>query len=249
MNIAGLQMSHDVQNEVYVSAKANALDLKKIANDRLDEMFKALASVTPKDIDAMPSYVEVVDLFVSFFDDVVIECALLTGRRAETEKNLLNLCKEALGKPSELKTRDSKKEHIVATFIDSLILHEAPLAVRAAGLSATLIDATNPLRLGLTFYKIFCEKYPGEVDARLLQYFKLEEEARMALVTNNAAIATDKIAKLFELPINEPEKYLLMSLNSFYNGLTDDARRVLDIGLSAFPGNQRLQSAKDALAG
>jgi len=251
INIAELQMTHDVQNEVYASARAKSNEdvLKKIANERLDELFKAITPITGKAIDDMPSYVEVVDLFVSFFDDVILECALLTGRRAETEKKLLDLCKEALGKPTELKTRDAKEEHIVSTFIDALILHEAPLSARASSLATALIDVTNPLRLGLTFYKIFCEKYPNEGDARILQYFKLEEEIRLALLTNNAAEATEKIGKLFEIPISTPERYLLMSLNSFYNGLADDAKRVLELGLNAFPGNKRLQNAKDGLAG
>jgi len=248
MNISGMQMSHDVQNEVYVSAKANASDLKPIANVRLDELFNVLVPITPEAIDAMPNYVDVVDLLVSFFDDIILECALITGRRAETEKKLLDLCKEALGKPTELKTRDFKAEHIVSSFIDSLIIHEAALQARSKSLTVALADQTNPLRMGLTFYKIFCEKYPNEIDTRVLDYFKLEEEARYALVTSDTAKATESIGKLFESPINDPEKYLLMALHSFNNNLVDDAKRALDIGLNFFPGNKRLANAKDALA-
>ncbi|MCL2839237.1 MAG: hypothetical protein FWE05_00560 [Defluviitaleaceae bacterium] len=252
MNIANMQMSHDVQNEVYVSAKAanesDTAPLKTAANDRLNELFKVLTPITGEMINAMHSYVEVVDLFVSFFDDVILECALLTDRRAEVEKTLLDLCKEALGKPTEEKARDAKAEHIVATFIDALIIHEAPLDARSRSLAVGLLDNTNPLRLGLTLYKIFCEKYPNNVDKNIYNYFKLEEETRLALITGDTVKATENIGKLFETPINDPEKYLLMSLNSFSNNLIDDAKRVIDIGLKTYPNNKRLQNARDGLS-
>jgi len=259
MNINELKQNHDSTNEEYISAKFKLVsgvakpDMEKwaqLADNRIDELNKTLALITDTDIMAMPSYVEVVDLFVSFFDDVILECALLTKRRAEIEKKILDLCKEALGTPTADATRDRDGEHITCSLIDALVFVEAPLPARASSLTAALMHDTNPLRLGFTLYKIFCDKYPNDINGGALQYLTAEEEVRLSLITSqNDAETADKLDALFKVPINNPERYILMSLYSFYNGFPKDASRALEIGLKAFPGNERLLGAQAGLAG
>ena len=254
MNLQDLRNTHDVQNITYMNEKAiacenevNETKIRELATKRIEQFKQLVAAITADDVTAIPSYVEAVDFLVALFDDIILECALLTGRRGEVEKCLLDLCKEAIAEPTAQNTRDRKDEHVVASLIDGLILSEIPLGIRASGMTTALLDATNPLRLGLSFFKIFCDKYPEEVNEKAFAYLKLEEEIRVSMLTENNAETANKLTKLFEMPLNNPEKYLLMSLYSFTNGFTDDAKRALELGLATFPENERLTLAKEGL--
>jgi len=257
MNILELQQGHDSANEVYLTKKLELFESENIdeskwsyiANKRLSSLFEVLAKITPKEMDSMSSYIDVVDLFVSFFDDIVLECALVTDRRAETEKKILDQVKEALGTPTEKNIRDGNKEHIVSSLVDALVFHEADKNTRASTIESALINETNPLRLGLTFYKIFGDKYPDSICDEMLKYFIKEDEVRIALIKVSVAEASEKLTELFELDVNSSEKYLLMALNSFNAGLVNDAKRALEIGLNSYPLNKRLEDAKFSLLG
>jgi len=243
-----LQQNHDKQNGVYISAKAELFsksnkmtdELDALANDRLDKLCEVMAGIPGADIEAAASYVETVDLFVSFFDDVVLECAELTGRRAEIEYSIIELCKKALEKPTKDGARNSKDEHVTARFIDCMVSNSKDMA-------AALLDDTNPLRLGLTLYVDICEKSPEVVNAQALDYLKTEAEVRKNLIKGNDQAAFTSLEKLLASPVDSPEKYLLTSMNSFYHGFEKDARIALEIGLKNYPGNERLLSAKGAL--
>jgi hypothetical protein len=190
-------------------------------------------------------YVETVDTFVSFFDDVVYECVVLTNRRGEIESAIIELCKKALEKPTADGKRDTKNEHVTAKLVDCL--NSAPSADISKEITAVMLDETNPLRLGLTFYFDFCKKNHLITDTVSLNYLKTETEVREGLILGNDHKSYDGLEKLLASPIDCPEKYLLISLNSFYHGFDKDAVNALDIGLAKYPGNERLLSAKSAL--
>lgn len=257
MNIDKLHQEHDKQNENYLDAKAalfskgngeaDAGKWKTLANKRLDSLVSLLSGITNEDIAAASSYISATDCLVSFFDDIVLECTLLTDRRNEIEGKLLDLVKEALGTPMEQNTRDMEAEHVACSFIEGLVMHEAPLDSRYSTMTSALMHDTNPLRLGLTFYKIFCEKYPDTVDEALMEHLHLEENVRIMLMNGNMSQVLDEVTKLFATPYNNPEKFLLLSLASFGSGLTDDAIRTLEIGLGSFPDSERLKSALESL--
>jgi len=240
---------HDKQNEEYISAKAqlyeasqtiSADELKSIANDRLNKLCAVMSGINiPK-----TKYVETIDTLVSFFDDVVQECVVITGRREEIEKTIIGLCKEAL--ENETASRDPENEHVTAKIIDCI--NAAPSADISKEMAAAVLDDTNPLRLGLTFYIDFCEKNPNFTDADSLNYLKTESDVRDGLILGNDLGAFEGLEKLLTSPIDCPEKYLLISLNSFYHGFDADAVNALEIGLVKFPNNERLLSAKGALA-
>ena len=141
--------------------------------------------------------------------------------------------------------RNEKTEHVTAKFID--FLGAEPSSEASREMAAALLDATNPLRLGLTLYVNFCEQNSQFAETESLNYLKTETKVREGLVNGSDTEVLEGLEKLLSSPIDNPEKYLLLSLNSFYHGLENDAANVLQIGLQKFPGNERLNSAKDAL--
>ena len=257
MNIEQLHKEHDSQNEVYLTAKAelfskgngeaNHKKWLKIAHKRIDTLIEQLAKITPETIAAASSYIESTDCLVSFFDDIILECVMFTDRRKEVEGKILDLVKEALGTPTAERTRDHETEHVVCTLVDALVLQEVKLSARGATMVTALMHDTNPLRLGFTYYKTFCEKHTRSVDRPALEYLQTEENARTRLMNGELSEAVDEVTKLFSSPYNNPEKFLLLALSSFGSGIVDDAKRTLEIGLNNFPGNDRLQSALDLL--
>lgn len=256
MDISKVRETHDKHNELYMASKTelfgqdklNDDEWVKIAGIRLSQLSAALDAVDDKDIDEAKDYIEIVDCFVSLFDDVVLECVLLTGMRKEIETKILDLCKQALGKPSQEKTRNFESEHVVCQFIDGLIMNEIPLDLRAHPIKNAMMHDTNPLRLGKTLYDVFAEKYPEHVDATLTEYLNCEEALRANLTNGDPVEGADISAKLLAMPVNNPERYLLLSMVTFYNGLVDDAARTLEIGLKEYPGNDRLLKAQEGLA-
>lgn len=249
MNIPNLQKKHDTQNEAYVIAKTERFstgiiesEWLALANERVDELLKTMKGLRKID---EADYVEALDLFVSFFDDIVLECVELTGRRAEIEEKIFALCKKVLVKPTDENARKPDDEHVTAKMIDNLAAN--PSAQTFGAITSAILDDTNPLRLGLSFYVNFCEKNPDLVDADSLNYLNNEAEVRVAFITGDDVAAFTAVEKLLRSPINCPEKYLLLSLNTFYQGLEEDAINALEIGLKAFPGNERLQNAKNAI--
>ena len=256
MNINQLQQEHDVANSNYANAKMTLLQepelnsdkWESLANQRLDTLVSDLCKVTSDDIESYDSYVEVVDCFVSFFDDIVLECALLTNRRKELEEKIINKCKVALTKPTELKTRQTKDEHIVSSLIDSVSNQSDPIVKRLLLLVSSLMHETNPLRLGLSFYEDFCEEHPDATDKIVLDYFKTEEDIRFHLTMGNVKDANEALIKLFNMDYKTPEQYILMSLNTLYMNSPEDSKRSLDIGLEKFPESKRLLIAKEDLA-
>ena len=255
MNIAQLLKEHDAQNAVYQTGRADlpaqpdTSDPKWIAlaETRLDALLSSLSSIPNESLLTADPYIDAVDTLVSFFDDVVLECALLVKRREEVEEKLLTLLKLAISKPTDEDRRDRKDEHVVSNFIDGLIMNEVPLVLRSNSMTAALLDDTNPLRLGLTYYKSFCNKYTDFADKPALSYLETEEEVRFLLLSGQNSQAAELVAKLFESAVKTPEKFLLMALNSFYSGFAEDAVRSLEIGLEAFPGDIRLAGAKEGL--
>lgn len=248
MDIKNLQQEHDKQNEAYVTEKAalfsdgggmNEAKLGSLANDRLNRLNAAIADIS----DIGENYVDAVDLFVSFFDDVILECAEFTGRRKEIETNLYALCRKALEKAAG--KRDAAAEHTIAVLFDNL---DTPTKDAAAKMENALLDDTNPLRFGLSLYFDFCEKNAGVADADAHEYLKTEADARIGLIKGLDEMTFNALEKLLTAKIDRPEKYLLTALNSFYHGFLADAERVLEIGLSKFPENERLLSAKGAIA-
>ena len=255
MDIKGLLAEHDKQNEVYLSQKAEIvedLDITNltwlgIAEERIDSLLQSLSVITNADLLNHESYVEAVDGLVSLFDDVVLECALIVKRREVVEEKILTLVKVAIAKVTDENARDRTQEHIVASLIDGLVLTEVPLVLRSSTITAALLHDTNPLRLGITFYRIFCDKYPEQSDNAARKYIDSEEEARTFMLTGNSNEATAIIAELFNSPIKTPEKYLLLSMSSFFSGLNEDAIRAIEMGIEVFPTCSRLINAKTAL--
>ena len=254
MNFKKLARKHDIHNEDYVKAKETHLMndfnpklVRAFAETRLNKLIKVLDDIKKEDFTPLP-YIPVVDLLVSFFDDVILECVLMSNRRKEIEEALLDLCKEVIAEPTVNSIRDRKNEHIVSTFIDGLILSEVPLGIRATGMAGALLHPTNPLRLGLSLFKIFAAKYPDATNQQVLEYLELEEAVRISLISEENEATADKLAKLFESPVNNSEQYMLMSLYSYTNGLVDDAIRAIELGLAAYPDNERLLQARENLA-
>ncbi|MCL2199894.1 MAG: hypothetical protein FWB80_13330 [Defluviitaleaceae bacterium] len=241
-----LHENHDKQNEEYISAKAELFtkkpgkvtnELNSLANDRLNKLSDVIASVK-----FTGDYVEALDTCVSFFDDVVLECAEITNRRTEIEHKIIELCRTAL---SKAKKRNDKQEHVTAKLIDGL--NAKPSQEAAKTIAAAVMDITNPLRLGYTQYADFCEKNPLTIDKPTFDYLKTEVAVRANLINGNDRDAFEALEKLLISKIETPEKYLLASLNSYYHGLEKDAKRALEIGLAKFPNNERLISAKGVL--
>lgn len=241
-----LLQEHDKQNEAYVSGKAatfsagtgaNKAKLASLANDRLNKLSGMIESVS----DDGGDYVETLDTIVSLFDDVVLECAEITGRRDEIEGKIIELCKKIVANGK----RDPENEHVTAKLIDAL--GAPPSKEISEKMAAALLDNSNPLRLGLSLYKNFCEKNSALADEASLDYLKTEAQARAGLINDDTAMALSALEKLNVSEINTPEKYLLISLNSFYHGFGADAARAIEIGLENFPGDERLLSAKGAL--
>jgi len=255
MDFTKLKTAHDAKNELYIKGKSELFEKgelfgnawEKLADNRLDELSAALSAITDSDIDSAPNYVEVIDCLVSFFDDVVVECALVTGKRKKAETQILELCQKSLSTTVEADSRDSKNEHAVCALIDGLLINELPLAMRSAAITTAILHETNPLRLGQTFYDIFCEKYPSAADENVSEYLRHENALRTALTSGTPGEAGEHAEKLMNMKINTPEKYLLMSMVMFFNEMSNDAARILDIGLAAFPDNDRLLNAKAGL--
>lgn len=244
MNVKKMQKEHDKQNEAFLAAKMADEKPETLAVGRLDELCKVLDAITGEDMAGAGSYVGVVDMLVSFFDDIVVECIALTGRRVEIEEKLLNLCKLALTEPTKNGTRDTNNEHVVAVLIDAVLFHEAKHTDRADAMERVLLHETNPLRLGLVSYEQFCEKNRGSYDKQVLEYLKTEEEARFLLMQGHNVPSTKALERLVSMPINTPEKYMLFSLNAFCNGFKDEAINAVELGLKTFPGDMRLLAAK-----
>jgi len=257
MNISQLQQEHDIANSNYGNAKMTLLqgppphDEKWdiLANERLNTLLVELDKVTNEEIESFDSYVEAVDCFVSFFDDIVLECALLTDRRKEIEELIVNKCKVALQKPTEQNTRQPKDEHIASTLIDCVNNESDPVIKRMLLLVSSLMHETNPLRLGLTFFERFCEQFPQGADKNVLDYFKTEESIRLHLTKGRVREGNEALIKLFNMDYQTPEQYILMSLNTLYMNSPEDAKRSLEVGLDKFPESKRLLMAKEDLAG
>ena len=255
VNIQQLKDNHDSQNELYIQSKndlftqgqINELEWVNIAETRVQSLYSDISAITQEEIDATADYIEVTDCFVSFFDDVILECTIVTDKRKEVEGKILELCKKALGKPTEEVTRDYDQEHVVCGLIDALILYEMPMQLRGSVMKAAMLDETNPLRFGQTFYEDFCTKYPEQADVQLLQYLRCEFSLRQELTKGDPGTASEIATRLMNMPINDSERYLLVSMVMFLNGMVEDATRILEIGISNFPDNQRLLVAKASL--
>jgi len=250
MNFNQAREQHDAQNEKYIAAKTDLFskeefDNKKwaeLAENRLTQLFEAVDKV-----EATDNYVDFIDCMVSLFDDVILECAMVTNTRKEVETKLLEPCKQAMSQPTTESKRDSKNEHIVCAIIDGLLITEATTKQRANAMNAGIIHETNPLRLGLCFYEIFTEKYPEDCNSELTEYLKCEAALRYELTMGNPQEATEIATELLKMKMTTPEKFLLMSMVAFYSGLADDAARTLEIGLNQYPGNERILKAQEGL--
>lgn len=257
MNITQLIQEHESQNAVYLNGKTELPAQPdptdptwvNLAEERLDALMKQLSSITDEELTDADSYVQNVDALVSLFDDVILECVLLTKKRAAVEEMILNHIKTAISEPTKNDKRNREDEHVVSNLIDGLVMSELPLVLRSTTMTSALLHDTNPLRLGLTYFRIFCNKYPNIADMSALNYLNDEEEAHRFLLSGQNGRAAEFVAKLFDSAVKSPEKYLLMALNSFYSGFENDAVRALELGLEAFPGNLRLSDAKEGLLG
>jgi hypothetical protein len=256
MNIEQLQQEHDIANSNYANAKLALLQNSEppeekwgiLMTERLNTLIAELNGVTDEEIESHESYVEAVDCFVSFFDDIVLECVLATNRRKEIEEKIISKCKVALAKPTELKTRNTKDEHIVSSLVDSINNQSDPVVKRLLLLVSSLMHETNPLRLGLSYYEDFCVKEPDAADIIVLDYFKLEENIRIYLTMGRVKEANDALVQLFSMDYKTPEQYILMSLNTLFMNSPRDAERCLVLGLEKFPENKRLLQAKEDFA-
>jgi len=247
MSILNLQKEHDAQNDAYIVAKeelfsgdesAQEAKLASLANGRLNVLNISLEGIS----DFSGEFVANLDGLVSLFDDVILECADLTNRRKEIEANIMEMCKRAVDAAEQ---RDEANEHATAKLIDSLLATASKEGVEK--MESALLDATNPLRLGFTLYEAYCKKNFGLANAESMAYLQNEAAARVALAKGDDSAAFAAIEKLMTSKVDTPEKYLLVSLNSFYHGFEEDAVRALDIGLAKFPENERLSSARNAL--
>ena len=239
---------HNKANADYIAKKSKMgknLDvsiLTKYANERIELLFGLLSTISEADINKESSYVSVVDFLVSLFDDIVLECALLTGQRAEVEERIIVLCEIAKAKADKENCRDINEEHIVLTLLDGLDMRDDS-EIKLSVIHAALLHETNPLRLGLCKYK----SYIGETNNEVQEYLFTEERIRMMFLQGDAAQATLEVEKLANMKINTPEKYLFIALNSYYNGFVDDAKKAIRIGLHAFPASERLKIASNEL--
>ncbi|MCL1877848.1 MAG: hypothetical protein FWF80_03245 [Defluviitaleaceae bacterium] len=237
---------HDKGNADYISAKAKLFEegqgdkLSSLANDRLGKLDELLDSIK---IPAKANYVEVIDLYVSFFDDVIVECVELAGRRAEFEEKIISRC---AGYLPEKNDRDEENEHVTAKIIDCTKSSDPPDKIAKIFADAILHD-TNPLRLGSYAFVEFCKQHPTVAPRDVHEYLLNEVEVRTHLITGDDVAAFASIEKLLKSSINCAEKFLLVSLSLFYLGYEDDARNALDVGLRLSPNNERLLSAKGAL--
>ena len=253
------QQAHDAQNDVYTNTKAGLFNnkgeiddakWKAAATERVDKLCRMMADITTEENIVSAPYVQAVDLFVSFFDDTILECATITGRRAEIEGKIVSLCEIALKKPNQENARNDKDEHVTAKLADCLQTMKsgaAPDEALSAKMAAAVLDDTNPLRLGFVAYEEFCKNHPQLADKNALEYVRAETKVRESLINGNHAEAFAAMEKLLTSPFNCAEKYLLAALNAFFHGFNNDAMHALDVGLEKFPNNKRLLSAKEAV--
>ncbi|MCL1843727.1 MAG: hypothetical protein FWF79_07935 [Defluviitaleaceae bacterium] len=256
MNIKAMQKNHDALNAEYIADKAKMFTQemfaegteentkwKALAGTRLDKLVKTLDGISDAEIAAAP-YVDALDLLVSFFDDVMLECAEIADRRAEIESKIVTTGAKVLAKPTAESTRNTETEHVTATIIDCI--SAVPSEIVSSTMAKAILDDTNPLRLGFTFYLNFCKENQTLVAAQALDYLVTEAGVRRNLIKGDHTSVLEGLEKLLACPFNCPEKYLLASLNSFHHGFDDDAKRIINLGLQAFPNNERLLSAQGA---
>jgi glycosyltransferase involved in cell wall biosynthesis len=195
------------------------------------------------------SWGEKVTRLVYYFDDVIAEASAIRDCRKPVEEAIISSINRIhLEAVKQLASnKENKPEHYILRLIEAVVNDGYPRDLRAKTIRETLINESNPYSLGLSYYESFCNNNPTEEDLTFLEYIKTKELARAYVLSGNYKLAVEEIIKLFNSQILEPEKFLLLGLNCFYIGLTDDAADAVAMGLEMFPGYHRLVDTKEMI--
>jgi len=191
---------------------------------------------------------------ISYFDDLVAEAVAILDKRDEVEEKLLDTCytfferkliskRKKPGNPNKPNNHDSFITKMIMAIVDEKdsVQNQKEIIIES------LFDNNNPYRVGLRYYKTICKKIKSEDDTLFLEYFRTEDTARKYIFNGYYALASDEISRLFEFPVSVPEKYVLLAVNCFYLGFTDNALDAVNAGLELYPDYQRLIEVKNQI--
>jgi len=200
-------------------------------------------------------YTESILKAFSYYDDVIAEAAALLGKRKDVEERIINTCYKLMVNAEHLvvneeigtkKLKDSGDNYAI-NLIEASVINEGTPALRKQAVLDALLDYRNPYRVGLYVYEDMCGQVKSDEDKPYLEYFRIEEQARIFMFLSRYELAADEIGKLFEMSVSTPEKYVLLAVNCVYCGFTDDALDAVNVGLELYPGYQRLIDVKDQI--
>jgi glycosyltransferase involved in cell wall biosynthesis len=184
---------------------------------------------------------EKISALISYYDDVVAEAVFALDYRSYAEGKIVNTCYELI--ESTMHSQDEEFNHYMACFIHAVKTEDLSPEVREEMMLKALTDRDNPYALGLSYYEAYLKSNPAVWSEDVVDYFLCRERARAYVLTGRHELAADEITLLFNAPVSDPEKYLLLSMNCFNCGFSDEAVNTALLGLQSFPDYQRLIDA------
>jgi len=239
---------HEMHNEFYLKNKA-LFDSWNILSDEENRQLLANTRINQFKIEVRRinawnnkmSSAEKVFTLASYFDDVLSESTAVLNCRRQIEKLILDACGE-----QNLKADLSQGEtldHYMTHLLYAINTEDLPPEVRENTMLGALTDKNNPYSLGLLYYERYSKTHPNVFSMDVVEYFFCRERARGYVLTGRHELAADEITLLFNAPFSDPEKYLLLCMNCFNFGFSDDAISIAALGLEKFPDYQRLIDA------
>jgi hypothetical protein len=184
---------------------------------------------------------EKISALTSYYDDVLAEAVFALDCRPYAEDKIVNACYEHI--ESAMQSQDGEFFHYMARFIHAIKAEGLSPEVREDMMLKSMTDRDNPYGLGLSYYEAYLKSHPAVWSQDVVDYFLCRERARAYVLTGRHELAADEIALLFNAPVSDPEKYLLLSMNCFNCGFSDEAVNTALLGLQSFPDYQRLIDA------
>lgn len=237
---------HDMFNEFYdnylqLLSKWDLLDedaKNMLAQLRLTHLDTELINISSFSNTQTPA--ENIATIASYFDETIARACEITQKRKVIEELLIDRCVlQYIQAHDKIEDADHFMVQMVALLTDRLLSPRK----KAQRLVPLIVDEENPYHLGLCYLQQLCAGCDDDELHLICDYITQEERSRGMLLTGKYIDAAENIVRLFEMPVSEPEKYLILGRNCINLGFAEDGVNTYYLGLDSFPDNKRLKEA------
>ncbi|MCL1989206.1 MAG: glycosyltransferase [Firmicutes bacterium] len=200
----------------------------------LSQIFAPNNSHTPK---------ENIDIVTGYYDDIIFETANNLNYLDKIDNQFFNI----IGNITLQNKISSDFDNPIYRMFTALNNTTISFDRMKSEITHSLLDYSNPYRIGFEVYKTLSTQFIKIANAELLDYLQTEQIARKWLFTGNFEQALDTTIQLFNSKISTPEQYVILARCGYHLGLTEDAKNAVETGLQLFPNYPRLEELQNII--